>query len=163
MLEPREQMFIIKYLNLDDDKENIGEVYLEVFGREEGDTRDIRAYTNKAKKLIRTKRCQEYIARVQAKDILDSTNPEDIKNFLTRELLGLYANASTIIPTYDRNGKLQEGKYEFMDSTVVKSSIDMLGRSVGMFKDVVETKEEVINITIDGAKVENVEEKRVDN
>ena len=55
---------------------------------------------------------------------------------------------------YDRNGKLLEGKNEYMDSSIVKSSIDMLGRSVGLFKDIVESKEEVINITIDGAKVE---------
>ena len=153
MLNVKEQMFVIKYLNLDEGEDNIGQVYIDLFGKEEGKD-DIRTYTSKAKKLIKTKRCQEEIARLQAKDTIDINNQEDLKNFVSKELLRLYTTSATIIPTYDRNGNLQEGKVEFMDSSVVKSSIDMLGRSVGLFKDIVETTEEVINITLDGAKVE---------
>ena len=153
MLSVKEQMFVIKYLNFDEGEENIGQVYIDLFGKEDGKD-DIRTYTAKAKKLIKTKRCQEEIARLQAKDTIDINNQEDLKSFVSKELLRLYTTSATIIPTYDRNGNLQEGKVEFMDSSVVKSSIDMLGRSVGLFKDVVETTEEVINITLDGAKVE---------
>ena len=153
MLNVKEQMFVIKYLNLDEGEDNIGQVYIDLFGKEEGKD-DIRTYTSKAKKLIKTKRCQEEIARLQAKDTIDINNQEDLKNFVSKESLRLYTTSATIIPTYDRNGNLQEGKVEFMDSSVVKSSIDMLGRSVGLFKDIVETTEEVINITLDGAKVE---------
>jgi len=153
MLSVKEQMFVIKYLNIEDGEDNIGQVYIDLFGKEEGKD-DIRTYTSKAKKLIKTKRCQEEIARLQAKDTIDINNQEDLKSFVSKELLRLYTTSATIIPTYDRNGNLQEGKVEFMDSSVVKSSIDMLGRSVGLFKDIVETTEEVINITLDGAKVE---------
>ena len=39
-----------------------------------------------------------------------------------------------------------------MDSSVVKASMDMLGKSVGLFKDIMETKEEVINITVNGGE-----------
>ena len=156
MLNAKEQMFVIKYLNFDEGEDNIGQVYIDLFGREEGKD-DIRTYTAKAKKLIKTKRCQEEIARLQAKDTIDINNQEDLKSFVSKELLRLYTTSATIIPTYDRNGNLQEGKVEFMDSSVVKSSIDMLGRSVGLFKDIVETTEEVINITLDGAKVEEPE------
>lgn len=153
MLSVKEQMFVIKYLNFDEGEDNIGQVYIDLFGKEDGKD-DIRTYTAKAKKLIKTKRCQEEIARLQAKDIVDINNQEELKSFVSKELLRLYTTSATIIPTYDRNGNLQEGKVEFMDSSVVKSSIDMLGRSVGLFKDIVETTEEVINITLDGAKVE---------
>ena len=153
MLNVKEQMFVIKYLNFDEGEDNIGQVYIDLFGKEEGKD-DIRTYTAKAKKLIKTKRCQEEIARLQAKDTIDINNQEDLKSFVSKELLRLYTTSATIIPTYDRNGNLQEGKVEFMDSSVVKSSIDMLGRSVGLFKDIVESTEEVINITLDGAKVE---------
>ena len=153
MLNAKEQMFVIKYLNFDEGEDNIGQVYIDLFGKEEGKD-DIRTYTSKAKKLIKTKRCQEEIARLQAKDTIDVNNQEDLKNFVSKELLRLYTTSATIIPTYDRNGNLQEGKVEFMDSSVVKSSIDMLGRSVGLFKDIVETTEEGINITLAGAKVE---------
>ena len=153
MLSVKEQMFVIKYLNLEEGEDNIGQVYIDLFGKEDGKD-DIRTYTAKAKKLIKTKRCQEEIARLQAKDTIDINNQEDLKSFVSKELLRLYTTSATIIPTYDRNGNLQEGKVEFMDSSVVKSSIDMLGRSVGLFKDIVETTEEVINITLDGAKVE---------
>lgn len=153
MLNAKEQMFVIKYLNFDEGEDNIGQVYIDLFGKEEGKD-DIRTYTAKAKKLIKTKRCQEEIARLQAKDIVDINNQDELKSFVSKELLRLYTTSATIIPTYDRNGNLQEGKVEFMDSSVVKSSIDMLGRSVGLFKDIVETTEEVINITLDGAKVE---------
>ena len=152
MLNAKEQMFVIKYLNFDEGEDNIGQVYIDLFGKEEG--KDIRTYTSKAKKLIKTKRCQEEIARLQAKDTIDINNQEDLKSFVSKELLRLYTTSATIIPTYDRNGNLQEGKVEFMDSSVVKSSMDMLGRSVGLFKDVVETTEEVINISLDGVKVE---------
>lgn len=153
MLSVKEQMFVIKYLNFDEGEDNIGQVYIDLFGKEDGKD-DIRTYTAKAKKLIKTKRCQEEIARLQAKDSIDINNQEELKSFVSKELLRLYTTSATIIPTYDRNGNLQEGKVEFMDSSVVKSSIDMLGRSVGLFKDIVETTEEVINITLDGAKVE---------
>ncbi len=156
MLNVKEQMFVIKYLNLDESEDNIGYVYIDLFGKEEGKD-DIRTYTSKAKKLIKTKRCQDEIARLQAKDTVDINNQEDLKSFVSKELLRLYTTSATIIPTYDRNGNLQEGKVEFMDSSVVKSSIDMLGRSVGLFKDIVESTEEVINITLDGAKVEEPE------
>ena len=153
MLNAKEQMFVIKYLNFDEGEDNIGQVYIDLFGKEDGKD-DIRTYTAKAKKLIKTKRCQEEIARLQAKDTIDINNQEDLKSFVSKELLRLYTTSATIIPTYDRNGNLQEGKVEFMDSSVVKSSIDMLGRSVGLFKDIVESTEEIINITLDGAKVE---------
>lgn len=153
MLSVKEQMFVIKYLNFDEGEDNIGQVYIDLFGKEDGKD-DIRTYTAKAKKLIKTKRCQEEIARLQAKDSIDINNQEELKSFVSKELLRLYTTSATLIPTYDRNGNLQEGKVEFMDSSVVKSSIDMLGRSVGLFKDIVETTEEVINITLDGAKVE---------
>lgn len=153
MLSVKEQMFVIKYLNFDEGEDNIGQVYIDLFGKEDGKD-DIRTYTAKAKKLIKTKRCQEEIARLQAKDTIDINNQDELKSFVSKELLRLYTTSATIIPTYDRNGNLQEGKVEFMDSSVVKSSIDMLGRSVGLFKDIVETTEEVINITLDGAKVE---------
>lgn len=152
-------MFVIKYLNFDEGEDNIGQVYIDLFGKEDGKD-DIRTYTSKAKKLIKTKRCQEEIARLQAKDKVDINNQEELKSFVSKELLRLYTTSATIIPTYDRNGNLQEGKVEFMDSSVVKSSIDMLGRSVGLFKDIVETTEEIINITLDGAKVEESNPKK---
>ena len=155
MLSAKEQMFVIKYLNFDESEDNIGQVYIDLFGKEDGKN-DIRTYVAKAKKLIKTKRCQDEIARLQAKDTVDINNQEDLKSFVSKELLRLYTTSSTIIPTYDRNGNLQEGKVEYMDSSVVKSSIDMLGRSVGLFKDIVESKEELITVTVNGAKVEGM-------
>jgi len=155
MLSAKEQMFVIKYLNFDESEDNIGQVYIDLFGKEDGKN-DIRTYVAKAKKLIKTKRCQDEIARLQAKDTIDIDNQEDLKSFVSKELLRLYTTSSTIIPTYDRNGNLQEGKVEYMDSSVVKSSIDMLGRSVGLFKDIVESKEELITVTVNGAKVEGM-------
>jgi len=155
MLSAKEQMFVIKYLNFDESEDNIGQVYIDLFGKEEGKN-DIRTYVAKAKKLIKTKRCQDEIARLQAKDTIDIDNQEDLKSFVSKELLRLYTTSSTIIPTYDRNGNLQDGKVEYMDSSVVKSSIDMLGRSVGLFKDIVESKEELITVTVNGAKVEGM-------
>ena len=155
MLSAKEQMFVIKYLNFDESEDNIGQVYIDLFGKEDGKN-DIRTYVAKAKKLIKTKRCQDEIARLQAKDTIDIDNQEDLKSFVSKELLRLYTTSATIIPTYDRNGNLQEGKVEYMDSSVVKSSIDMLGRSVGLFKDIVESKEELITVTVNGTKVEGV-------
>jgi len=155
MLSAKEQMFVIKYLNFDESEDNIGQVYIDLFGKEDGKN-DIRTYVAKAKKLIKTKRCQDEIARLQAKDTIDIDNQEDLKSFVSKELLRLYTTSATIIPTYDRNGNLQEGKVEYMDSSVVKSSIDMLGRSVGLFKDIVESKEELITVTVNGAKVEGM-------
>ena len=155
MLSAKEQMFVIKYLNFDESEDNIGQVYIDLFGKEDGKN-DIRTYVAKAKKLIKTKRCQDEIARLQAKDTIDIDNQEDLKSFVSKELLRLYTTSSTIVPTYDRNGNLQDGKVEYMDSSVVKSSIDMLGRSVGLFKDIVESKEELITVTVNGAKVEGI-------
>lgn len=157
-------MFVLKYMNYDETEENIGQIYIDIFGKEEG-KEDIRTYTSKAKKLIKTARCQDEIARLQAKDKFDIENTDELKGFVVKELLRLYGQSSTIVPVYDRNGKLLEGKQEYMDSSVVKSSIDMLGKSIGLFKEVVETTEEVINITVDGvevgSKVEEEKEKRV--
>ena len=164
MLNSKEQMFVLKYMNYDETEENIGQIYIDIFGKEEG-KEDIRTYTSKAKKLIKTARCQDEIARLQAKDKFDIENTDELKGFVVKELLRLYGQSSTIVPVYDRNGKLLEGKQEYMDSSVVKSSIDMLGKSIGLFKEVVETTEEVINITVDGvevgSKVEEEKEKRV--
>ena len=153
MLSAKEQMFVIKYLNMDEKEDNIGQIYIDLFGKEEGKG-DIRTYVSKAKNLIKTKRCQEEVARLRSVESIDVSHQDELKAFVSKELLKLYIQSSTVIPVYDRNGKLLEGKNEYMDSSIVKSSIDMLGRSVGLFKDIVESKEEVINITIDGAKVE---------
>ena len=87
---------------------------------------------------------------------MDFSNTDSVKEFVSSELMRLYIQSSTVIPTYDRNGNLLEGKAEYMDSSVVKSSIDMLGRSVGLFKDIVVSKEELITVTVNGAKVEGV-------
>ena len=160
MLNSKEQMFVLKYMNYDETEENIGQIYIDIFGKEEG-KEDIRTYTSKAKKLIKTARCQDEIARLQAKDKFDIENTDELKGFVVKELLRLYGQSSTIVPVYDRNGKLLEGKQEYMDSSVVKSSIDMLGKSIGLFKEVVETTEEVINITVDGVEVgSKVEEEK---
>ena len=153
MLSAKEQMFVIKYLNMDEKEDNIGQIYIDLFGKEEGKN-DIRTYVSKAKNLIKTKRCQEEVARLRSAESIDLSQQDEVKAFVSKELLKLYVQSSTVIPVYDRNGKLLEGKNEYMDSSIVKSSIDMLGRSVGLFKDIIESKEEVINITIDGAKVE---------
>lgn len=153
MLSAKEQMFVIKYLNMDEKEDNIGQIYIDLFGKEEGKN-DIRTYVSKAKNLIKTKRCQEEVARLRSAESIDLSQQDEVKAFVSKELLKLYVQSSTVIPVYDRNGKLLEGKNEYMDSSIVKSSIDMLGRSVGLFKDIIESKEEVINITIDGATVE---------
>ena len=150
MLDVREQLFVLKYINMDEDV-NIGTLYIDVFGKEEGKD-DLRTYVSKAKKLIKTPRCQEEIARLQAKDTVDVGDSGAVKDFVTRELLRLYSQSSTIIPVYDRNGQRLEGASTYMDSSVVKASMDMLGKSVGLFKDVMETKEEVINITVNGGE-----------
>ena len=155
MLSAKEQMFVIKYLNMDEKEDNIGQIYIELFGKEEGKN-DIRTYVAKAKNLIKTKRCVEEVARLQSRGAMDFSNTDSVKEFVSSELMRLYIQSSTVIPTYDRNGNLQEGKVEYMDSSVVKSSIDMLGRSVGLFKDIVESKEELITVTVNGAKVEGV-------
>ena len=155
MLNAKEQMFVIKYLNMDEKEDNIGQIYVDLFGKEEGKN-DIRTYVAKAKNLIKTKRCVEEVARLQSRGAMDFSNTDSVKEFVSSELMRLYIQSSTVIPTYDRNGNLQEGKVEYMDSSVVKSSIDMLGRSVGLFKDVVESKEELITVTVNGAKVEGV-------
>ena len=155
MLSAKEQMFVIKYLNMDEKEDNIGQIYIDLFGKEEGKN-DIRTYVAKAKNLIKTKRCVEEVARLQSRGAMDFSNTDSVKEFVSSELMRLYIQSSTVIPTYDRNGNLQEGKVEYMDSSVVKSSIDMLGRSVGLFKDIVESKEELITVTVNGAKVEGV-------
>ena len=155
MLSAKEQMFVIKYLNMDEKEDNIGQIYVDLFGKEEGKN-DIRTYVAKARKLIKTKRCVEEVARLQSRGAMDFSNTDSVKEFVSSELMRLYIQSSTVIPTYDRNGNLQEGKVEYMDSSVVKSSIDMLGRSVGLFKDIVESKEELITVTVNGAKVEGV-------
>ena len=155
MLSAKEQMFVIKYLNMDEKEDNIGQIYIDLFGKEEGKN-DIRTYVAKAKNLIKTKRCVEEVARLQSRGAMDFSNTDSVKEFVSSELMRLYIQSSTIIPTYDRNGNLQDGKVEYMDSSVVKSSIDMLGRSVGLFKDIVESKEELITVTVNGAKVEGV-------
>ena len=155
MLNAKEQMFVIKYLNMDEKEDNIGQIYIDLFGKEEGKN-DIRTYVAKARKLIKTKRCVEEVARLQSRGAMDFSNTDSVKEFVSSELMRLYIQSSTVIPTYDRNGNLQEGKVEYMDSSVVKSSIDMLGRSVGLFKDIVESKEELITVTVNGAKVEGV-------
>ncbi len=155
MLSAKEQMFVIKYLNMDEKEDNIGQIYIELFGKEEGKN-DLRTYVAKAKNLIKTKRCVEEVARLQSRGAMDFSNTDSVKEFVSSELMRLYIQSSTVIPTYDRNGNLQEGKVEYMDSSVVKSSIDMLGRSVGLFKDIVESKEELITVTVNGAKVEGV-------
>ena len=155
MLSAKEQMFVIKYLNMDEKEENIGQIYIELFGKEEGKN-DLRTYVAKAKNLIKTKRCVEEVARLQSRGAMDFSNTDSVKEFVSSELMRLYIQSSTVIPTYDRNGNLQEGKVEYMDSSVVKSSIDMLGRSVGLFKDIVESKEELITVTVNGAKIEGV-------
>ena len=154
MITPQEQLFVIKYLNLDESEENIGQAYIDIFGKEDG-KEDIRTYTSKAKKLIKTKRCQEEVARLQSRDTLDVDDVDNMKKFITKELVSLYLKSSTIIPVYDRNGCILEGKSEYMDSSVVKSSMDMLGKSVGLFKEVIESKEEIINVTVNGVEVEN--------
>lgn len=155
MLSAKEQMFVIKYLNMDEKEDNIGQIYIELFGKEDGKN-DLRTYVAKAKNLIKTKRCVEEVARLQSRGAMDFSNTDSVKEFVSSELMRLYIQSSTVIPTYDRNGNLQEGKVEYMDSSVVKSSIDMLGRSVGLFKDIVESKEELITVTVNGAKVEGV-------
>ena len=155
MLSAKEQMFVIKYLNMDEKEDNIGQIYIELFGKEDGKN-DLRTYVAKAKNLIKTKRCVEEVARLQSRGAMDFSNTDSVKEFVSSELMRLYIQSSTVIPTYDRNGNLQEGKVEYMDSSVVKSSIDMLGRSVGLFKDIVESKEELITVTVNGAKVEEV-------
>ena len=155
MLNAKEQMFVIKYLNMDEKEDNIGQIYIDLFGKEDGKN-DLRTYVAKAKNLIKTKRCVEEVARLQSRGAMDFSNTDSVKEFVSSELMRLYIQSSTVIPTYDRNGNLQEGKVEYMDSSVVKSSIDMLGRSVGLFKDVVESKEELITVTVNGAKVEGV-------
>lgn len=155
MLSAKEQMFVIKYLNMDEKEDNIGQIYIDLFGKEEGKN-DLRTYVAKAKNLIKTKRCVEEVARLQSRGTIDFSNTDSVKEFVSSELMRLYIQSSTVIPTYDRNGNLLEGKSEYMDSSVVKSSIDMLGRSVGLFKDIVESKEEVITVTVNGAKVEGV-------
>ncbi len=151
MVTIKEQMFVIQYLSLDEDG-NIGQIYIDIFGKEEGKD-DIRTYITKAKKLIKTARCQEELARLQAKDTIDTGNPEDVKGFIMKELIGLYSKSSTIVPVYSKSGELLEGRSEYMDSSVVKSSMDMLGRSVGLFKEVVESKEEIITVSVDGVEV----------
>ena len=98
------------------------------------------------------------MARLRSVESIDVSHQDELKAFVSKELLKLYIQSSTVIPVYDRNGKLLEGKNEYMDSSIVKSSIDMLGRSVGLFKDIVESKEEVINITIDGYRRSHVYE-----
>ena len=148
-------MFVIKYLNMDEKEDNIGQIYIDLFGKEDGKN-DLRTYVAKAKNLIKTKRCVEEVARLQSRGAMDFSNTDSVKEFVSSELMRLYIQSSTVIPTYDRNGNLLEGKAEYMDSSVVKSSIDMLGRSVGLFKDIVESKEEVITVTVNGAKVEGV-------
>ena len=155
MLNAKEQMFVIKYLNMDEKEDNIGQIYIDLFGKEEGKN-DLRTYVAKAKNLIKTKRCVEEVARLQSRGAMDFSNTDSVKEFVSSELMRLYIQSSTVIPTYDRNGNLLEGKAEYMDSSVVKSSIDMLGRSVGLFKDIVESKEEVITVTVNGTKVEGV-------
>ena len=57
-----------------------------------------------------------------------------------------------MFPSHDRRGNRLEGASTYMDSSVVKASMDMLGKSVGLFKDIMETKEEVINITVNGGE-----------
>ena len=155
MLSAKEQMFVIKYLNMDEKEDNIGQIYIELFGKEDGKN-DLRTYVAKAKNLIKTKRCVEEVARLQSRGAMDFSNTDSVKEFVSSELMRLYIQSSTVIPTYDRNGNLLEGKAEYMDSSVVKSSIDMLGRSVGLFKDIVESKEELITVTVNGTKVEGV-------
>ena len=155
MLSAKEQMFVIKYLNMDEKEDNIGQIYIDLFGKEDGKN-DVRTYVAKARKLIKTKRCVEEVARLQSRGAMDFSNTDSVKEFVSSELMRLYIQSSTVIPTYDRNGNLQEGKVEYMDSSVVKSSIDMLGRSVGLFKDIVESKEELITVTVNGTKVEGV-------
>ena len=121
----KEALFVHKYL-IDhiQDGLSIGQIFKDIF--EPDGEEDIRAYTGKAKKLIKTKRCQEEIARIQAKETCNVDNPDSVKNFVTKELLDLYIVSSSVIPTYDRNGKQQEGKNEFMDSSVLKNSIELL-------------------------------------
>ena len=155
MLNAKEQMFVIKYLNMDEKEDNIGQIYIDLFGKEDGKN-DLRTYVAKAKNLIKTKRCVEEVSRLQSRGAMDFSNTDSVKEFVSSELMRLYIQSSTVIPTYDRNGNLLDGKSEYMDSSVVKSSIDMLGRSVGLFKDIVESKEEVITVTVNGAKVEGV-------
>ena len=41
MLSAKEQMFVIKYLNMDEKEDNIGQIYIDLFGKEEGKS-DIR-------------------------------------------------------------------------------------------------------------------------
>ena len=155
MLSIKEQMFVLRYLNTEGEEENLGQLYVDIFGYDEENKNDIRTYTAKAKRLIKTKRCKEEIIRLQANDTVSTDNPDEVKAFIVKELLRIYTQSSTLIPVYDRNGKLLEGKSEYMDSSVVKSSLDMLGKSIGLFKEVVESKEEVINITANGVSVES--------
>lgn len=149
---PNEALFVHKYLiDYLQDGVSIGKIYKELFEPE--GTEDIRVYVGKAKKLIKTKRCKEEVARLQARETCDVDNPEAIKNFVAKELLDLYVVSSSVIPAYDRNGHQIGRKMEFMDSSVLKNSIELLGKSVGMFKEVNENKNEDINITLDGADI----------
>lgn len=146
---PSEAIFVHRYL-IDhlQDGVSIGKIYKELF--EPDGTEDIRVYVGKAKKLIKTKRCKEEIVRLQAKETCNVDDADSIKNFVAKELLDLYVTASAIIPVYDRNGKQLENKMEFMDSSVLKNSLELLGKSIGMFKEVNENKNEDVNITLDG-------------
>ena len=57
MLSAKEQMFVIKYLNMDEKEDNIGQIYIDLFGKEDGKN-DLRTYVAKAKNLIKTKVCR---------------------------------------------------------------------------------------------------------
>ena len=149
----KEQLFVHKYLvDCEQDGVSIGNVYKEIF--EPNGDEDVRAYTAKGKKLVKTKRVMAEIARVQGKESMDFDNTDDVKQFVSKELMDIYLMSSTVIPVYDRNGKLLDGKSEFMDTSAMKSSIELLGKSVGLFKEVNENLNKEITVEIDGVKIE---------
>ena len=151
----KEQLFVHKYLvDCLEDGESIGTVYKDIF--EPDGYEDIRVYTGKGKKLIKTKRCMEEIARLQSKESMDFDTVEDVKKFVSKELMDIYMVSSCVIPCYDRNGKHLEGKSEFMDSSAMKSSIEMLGRSVGLFKEVNENINKEVIVELDGVVVNEI-------
>ena len=155
----RESIFVQKYLiDCVEDGVSIGQVYKDIFEPE--GTEDIRVYVGKGKKLIKTKRIMEEVARFNFKEDVDTASPDNVKDFVSKELLNLYMTASSVIPSYDRNGKAMKNKTEFMDSSVAKASLELLGKSVGMFKEVNENVDKHVTVTLGGVDISEVAKKK---
>lgn len=144
MLTEKDRLFCLRYYNEFCYEKSIklstlyNEVYEENLTSREG--------RSKGEALLRKREFKDEIAKYNNIDKVDVANEDSLKEFVKTQLLDIYKKSSTITRKSDRNGKPTE-ELQFMDSGTTIRSLELLGKSTGLFKDKVEMTDTVWEIS----------------